>query len=313
MPLGSSLVLVITPRKLGSELETLARLAHQSAVGGVPVSVVGMGADVDRDELERLAFSGQGRRYFLEQAEDAAGIVDRELAASSRVVARALRLRIKLAAGVELIDVIGSESLSEREVERVRDAEKSIDLRLARNLGIEADRGEDEDGIQIVIPSFYAGDTHTILLDVVVDRPGAIAEVTARYKDLSELRNTVSKASLSLSRSEAAPGPLETNVLKNYLAYRLSEELERAADELGRGDRDAAIVRLSDARRLVIGIGGSGGLGLGSDPELVRDIAMLGAYVSVLSSSVEPALVSYLADSLRYAGISKGRLLAAVT
>ncbi len=118
MPLGSSLVLVVTPRKLGDELDALSRLAHRSAVGGVPVSVIG--ASVDRSELER-----------------------------------------------------------------VREAEKSIDLRLSRNLGIDADRGEDEDGIQIVIPSFYAGDAHTILLDVVAARPGPIAEVTVRYKDLA--------------------------------------------------------------------------------------------------------------------------------
>ncbi len=307
MPLGSSLVLVVTSRKLGGELEALSRLAHQSAIGGVPVSVVGLGASVDRDELERLALSGQGRRYFLEQTADATGIVDRELASSSRVVARALRLRIKLAADVRLVDVIGSESLSERQADRAREAEKSIDLRLSRNLGIEADRGEDEDGIQIIIPSFYAGDSHTILLDVVATRPGAIAEVTARYKDLSELRNTVAKASLSLSRSEAAPGPLETNVLKNYLSFRLSQELESAADELDRGDRDAAVKRLRDARHLLVG------LGFGNDQELARDIAMLSEYVGVLSSSLEPALIAYLADSLRYAGASKRRLPAALT
>ncbi|GMR22755.1 MAG: hypothetical protein BMS9Abin37_1126 [Acidobacteriota bacterium] len=310
MPLGSSLVLVVTPRRLAGELDSLSRLAHQSAVGGVPVSVIGIGAAVDRSELERLALAGQGRRYFLEQASDANSIVDRELAASSRVVARALRLRIKLAEGVKLVDVIGSESLSERQSKRVRDAEKSIDLRLARNLGIEADRGEDEDGIQIVIPSFYAGDSHTILLDVVATSPGPIAEVTARYKDLTELRNTVAKASLALPRSTSiggSEGPLETNVLKNYLAYHLSEELAATADELERGDRDAAIARLDAARRLLAG------LGFGNDAEIARDVAMVSQYIRVLSSSVEPALVAYLADSLRYASASKRRLPQALT
>jgi len=312
MPLGSSLVLVVTPRKLGDELDALSRLAHQSAVGGVPVSVIGVGAAVDRSELERLALAGQGRRYFLEQASDANSIVDRELAASSRVVARALRLRIKLADGVKLVDVIGSVSLNERQAKRVREAEKSIDLRLSRNLGIEADRGEDEDGIQIIIPSFYAGDSHTILLDVVASRPGPIAEVTVRYKDLTELRNTVAKASLALPRSTSVntnidTGPLETNVLKNYLAFRLSEELAGAADQLDRGDRPAAVARLDAARRLLAG------LGFGIDPEIARDVAMLSEYIRVLSSSVEPALVAYLADSLRYASASKRRLPAALT
>lgn len=310
MPLGSSLVLVVTPRKLGEELDALIRLAHQSAVGGVPVSVIGIGADIDRSELERLALAGQGRRYFLEQASDANSIVDRELAASSRVVARALRLRIKLAEGVKLVDVIGSASLSERQSKRVREAEKSIDLRLARNLGIEADRGEDEDGIQIVIPSFYAGDSHTILLDVVATRPGPIVEVTARYKDLTELRNTVAQASLALPRSTSgnlSGGALETNVLKNYLAFHLSEVLEGAADKLERGDRAGAIGELDEVRRLLTG------LPFVSDAEIHRDVAMLGEYIRVLSSSVEPALVAYLADSLRYASASKRRLPQALT
>ena len=315
MPLGSSLVLVVTPRKLGDELDALSRLAHRSAVGGVPVSVIGVGASVDRSELERLALAGQGRRYFLEQAQDANGIVDRELAASSRVVARALRLRIKLADGVKLVDVIGSVSLNERQAERVREAEKSIDLRLSRNLGIDADRGEDEDGIQIVIPSFYAGDAHTILLDVVAARPGPIAEVTVRYKDLAELRNTVARASLALPRSSSGDidninninrGPLETNVLKNYLAFHLSEVLEGAADKLEQGDRSGAIDELDEVRRLLAG------LPFGSDGEIARDVAMLSEYVSILSSSVEPALVAYLADSLRYASASKRRLPAAL-
>ena len=260
MPLGSSLVLVVTPQKLGDELDALSRLAHRSAVGGVPVSVIGVGASVDRSELERLALAGQGRRYFLEQASDANSVIDRELAASSRVVARALRLRIKLADGVKLVDVIGSVSLNERQAERVREAEKSIDLRLSRNLGIEADRGEDEDGIQIVIPSFYAGDAHTILLDVVAAWPGPIAEVTVRYKDLAELRNTVARASLALPRSSSGDidninrGPLEINVLKNYLAFHLSEVLEGAADKLEQGDRSGAIDELDEVRRLLAGL-----------------------------------------------------------
>jgi hypothetical protein len=51
-------------------------------------------------------------------------------------------------------------------------------------LGIRADRGSDEDGIKIVIPAFYADDTHAILLDLVVPRPGPVLEVSAKYKDL---------------------------------------------------------------------------------------------------------------------------------
>ena len=309
MPLGTSLVLVATTRALGNDLAALSNLAHQSAVGGVSLSAVGVGDNIDRGELEQLALSGQGRRYILEQSPDANRIVDQELAATSRAVARALRLRIKLAEGVKLVDVLDSSPLSERQAERVKEAEKSIDLRLSRNLGIEADRGEDEDGIQIVIPSFYAGDAHTILLDVVAPGPGPIAEVTVRYKDLAALENTVAKASLALSGTTATEGPLEHNVLKNYLALHLSRELEGAADMLDRGDQRGALARIEHLRSLWAGLPSAA---FASDRETARDIAMLSEYVTALTSSTTPSLMAYLADSLRYAGAGKRRPLPAL-
>ena len=311
MPLGTSLVLVATTRALGNDLGALSQLAHQSAVGGVSLSAVGVGDSIDRGELEQLALSGQGRRYFLEQSADANRIVDQELAATSRAVARALRLRIKLADGVRLVDVLDSSPLSERQTARVKEAEKSIDLRLSRNLGIEADRGEDEDGIQIVIPSFYAGDAHTILLDVVASGPGPIAEVTVRYKDLAALENTVAKASLALSGTTATEGPLERNVLKNFLALHLSRELEGAADMLDRGDQGGALARIEHLRNLWLGLSSAASPAFTSDRETARDIAMLSEYVIALTSSTTPSLVAYLADSLRYAGAGKRRLLPA--
>ena len=41
-------------------------------------------------------------------------------------------------------------------------------------IGIETDRGLDEEGIQVVIPSYYADDAHVVLLDVVVPGPGPV-------------------------------------------------------------------------------------------------------------------------------------------
>jgi protein TonB len=143
MPLGTSVVLVVAGRRLGVELEALARMAQASAVGGVSVSAIGVGAELDAAELDRLALDGQGRRYVLDSASEGPGIIDRELSSASRTVARAIRLRIQLAEGVRLVDVLGSEPLSARESERVRAEERALDLRLAKNLGIEADRGKD--------------------------------------------------------------------------------------------------------------------------------------------------------------------------
>jgi protein TonB len=285
MPLGTSLVVLVSGRSLGSELETLARMARTSALGGVSVSAVGVGGNADGAGLDRLALEGQGRRYDLALGSEASGIVDRELSSASRTVARAVRLRIQLAEGVHLVDVLGSEPLSARESERVRAEERAIDLRLARNLGIEADRGKDEDGIQIVIPAFYAGDAHSILLDVVADGPGPIAAVTARYKDLVHLDNTVARASLGLVRSDAAPGPLETSVENDYRELRVSDALRAASEAIARGETGTASHGLRNAMAFA----------------LERDRALLEEYLK-LFPQLPP---SYLSDSLLYASALK--------
>lgn len=299
-PLGTSLVILATTERLGAQVEPLRRMASHAAVGGVTVSAVAIGDGAQIAETERIALAGHGRVYGVASATDAPRVVDGELSAAGRTVARAVRLRIQLAEGVRLVDVLGSERLDARETERVRAEEKSIDVRLARNLGIEADRGDDEDGIQIVLPSFYAGDAHSILLDVVADRPGPIAEVTARYKDLVQLENTVARASLALARKEAAPGTLETGVFKNYLGYRVSESLRDAAELLSRGRTEEAREALEKARGLLLGIELSVPE-LSSDRDVARDVALLDGYLSSLSR-VDP---NYLRDSLFYASALK--------
>ncbi len=97
--LGSSTVLLFTSQPIGDAMERLVTLSHKSAVAGIPVSVLGVGADVDPEEMEQLALAGQGHRRLLERPSEAAGIIDQELTAASRVVARAVRLRVRLGKG----------------------------------------------------------------------------------------------------------------------------------------------------------------------------------------------------------------------
>jgi len=302
-PLGSSEVLLLTAAPLDATARALAELAHQSALAGIPLGVVGVGPDVTLDAIDRIALAGQGRRRLLQTPAGAGALIERELAAAGRTVARVVRLRIRLAPGVELIDVLGSRRLGEAGAQRVRDSERMVDLRLSRTLGIEADRGEDEDSLQIVIPSFYAGDRHVILLDVVAPGPGPLAEVVARYKDLAYLRNGVSRAGLSLGGEEASAGPLERNVLDNLLALRLSETLERAGRSVADGDRETAAALLEEFRGLLVGLRHELP-GLGGDAAHDRDIEMLVRYRDLLRDAAvgAPEQLAYLSDSLRYAG-----------
>lgn len=296
-PLGASAVILVSGRSLGNETAALVDLAHQGAVAGVPLSVVGVGTDLDVTPLERVALAGQGNLRLLERAAEAPALVDRELASVGRAVARAVRLSIRLAPGVRLVDVVGSRPLDENAAARVREAERSIDLRLASRLGIEADRGDDEDGIQIVIPTFYAGDSHVVLLDVVVPGPGAVAEVAVRFKDLVHLRNGSSRASLRLDDVVRAAGPLELNVLKNLLSARLAQSLENAAEASRTGNGAQAAALLADAGALLRGLQRELPR-LRGDAELARDLSLLDRYATWLRAEPGGQQLAWLPDSL---------------
>jgi len=302
-PLGSSALIVITSQPFDALTGRLMDMAHASAVDGVPWSAIGIGSSVDLAELDSLVLAGQGNRRLLTTPADAEALVDRELAAVGRVVARAVRLRIRLAPGVQLVDVIGSERLDEGRAQQVRDAEQSIDQRLSRNLGIQTDRGLDEEGIQIVIPSYYADDAHVVLLDVVVPGPGPVADVTVRYKDLVHMKNGVARAHLEVGRSGSAVGPLERNVLANLVATEVASDLDDAAGAVAMGDLDTAGAILTESLDLVRGIT-SLVEGLAQNPDLEADVEMLTGYLQALANlSVDDSVqLQTAADSLRYAG-----------
>jgi len=304
--LGSSLVLLVTGSSLANDLGELERMAHLNAVAGVPLSVVSLAAHENLAHIDRLVAAGQGNRRILDRAQAADGVVDRELHASSRAVARALRLRIRLAPGVKLVDVLGSRRLDEELAQRVREAEVAIDQRLARNLGIQADRGEDEEGIQIVIPNFYAGNSHTILLDVVAEGPGPLADVTLRYKDVVYLRNGVARANLTLEDGPRTAGPLEGNVLKNLVAWEFAQRIRQVAAFLREGDPQQAALPLVMLRDLIRGLRHEVA-GWQTDPDLLADEAMLDEYLAVLATpaAVDTVQRRFLADSLRYAAFRK--------
>jgi hypothetical protein len=304
-PLGSSVVIVITPDALGAELSELASLAQQSAATGVPVSVFGLGARADAQQNGQLALAGHGNRRTIGNAAEAAQAVDHELSAVARVVAHAVRLRICLAPGVHLVSVLGSHALDDMDSTRVREAESSIDQRVSNDLGVARDRGDDEPGVQIVIPSFYAGDAHTVLLDVVADGPGPIVDVTARYKDLVQLSNRSARQSLWLPNLELAPGALQRNVLKNLIAYELAQQLTAAGDALAKGANGPAIqLRLGHTLAMLDSLGHAIPELLG-DRELEQDRVLTAEYYALLGQVERAAQLEFAADSLHFAGLLK--------
>ena len=302
-PLGSSSIILISANSL-TGVEQMAELAHERAKEGVTLSVFPLGGQPQNESVEQLVLAGLGNRRFLEAPGQARQLIEEELHASSRAVARAARLSIRLAPGVQLIDVIGSERLGAKRAQRVRDIENSMDLRLSKNLGIQADRGDDEDGIQVVIPSIFSGDSVTVLVDIATDRPGAIADVSLRYKDLVFLRNGSLQGHLELPGGKSERGPAELAVLKNLMSRHFVEAVEQAAEALGREQASEAMAVLS-AMRTTIEQARRELPAWANDPDLIRDLQVLDRYLAALASPGAGAHQSFLADSLRYAAWAK--------
>ena len=307
-PLGSSSLWLISAHGFGSP-KALLDLVHDQARDGITTSVFPLGSGLTGEQARQIALAGLGSRRYLESPMQARTLVEEELHAASRAVARAVRLSVRLAPGVELIDVIGSQRLDTAQAQRVRDIEHSMDQRLASNLGIQADRGEDEDGIQMVIPGIFSGDSVTVLLDIITDRPGAIAEVSLRYKDLVYLKNGSLNAQLDLLAAGGVTvpqnrGPFELAVLKNLLSWHFAQAVGQAADALGQKQaaRAASILRamhetIANARREVPE--------WRQDPDLLRDQQVLEHYLKALENPQAASQQSYLADSLRFAAWAK--------
>lgn len=303
-PRGATLLLMAGGRLSAEELPQLEEFAYRQALDGLPLSFVALAPEVSQDSLDRLMAAGQGNRRFLLEPAEAPALVEQELKAAARATARALRLNIRLAPGAKLIGIAGSHRLAEPQAEKVRATEQAIDRRLAENLGIAADRGEDDDGIQIVIPNFYAGDDHVILIDLLVEGPGPLAEVTLRYKDLRRLANGTARASLALASGRDIAGPLELNVFKNRLAADFSQRLRGVARLLSRGQAPAAATALARMRDLLRGLRQQKPV-LAQDPDLLADETLLNGYLKVLARGGVTADPQMLAQSLRFAAWRK--------
>jgi len=303
--LGSSTTILVTSQML-SDMKTLEAIAHRHAVTGIQLSLMGIGDAIDMDQLDRLTLAGQGSRRFIHSKAEAQMAVEKEITAVSQVVARALRLRIKLGPNMKLVDVLGSYNLDVLASERVRRAEKSVDQRLSKSLGIEADRGEDEEGIQIVIPKFFAGDTHVILLDVLAESPGLALETTLRYKDLVFIKNGIARSTLQLGAGDPIADPLNISVHKNLLAYHLSETLISAGKELSEGDELSARVRLTKNMDLIEAMKRSVPL-YANDPDIQNDLELLGEYLSMIQniSILNAEQRTYLIETMVLSGTMK--------
>jgi hypothetical protein len=297
---GAGLVLLATPD--GVHDAALEEVIRQGALGGVVTSAIGIATSATSN-LDAIALAGQGRRGLVLNDADANRVVRSELTATARLIARALRLRVRLAPGVELIEVLGSHPLNQEESRRTRATETAIDQQLSRRLGIASDRDDDQDGIRILLPSFYAGDSHTVVLDLLVTRPGPVVDVDVQFKDLVRLGNGNVSAALALPSGTAARGVREQRVLASYIAHRVSMGLAAAGDLASHGDWSAATSRIEETRALIADARREVPA-LATLPSVQSDEVLLARYLASLGDGRQP---QHVADSLHYA--SHRRLL----
>ena len=232
---GSQTLLVVTNGRAAPA--PAAQVAHALTVQGAVTSVIDLS---NRWNWWSVANAGHGQLY---SEIDVVKAVDAELDRASKVVARLLRVNIKLAAGVRAVRVLGSRMLEDEEVKAVKAREVATDLQISKTMGVKADRGDDDDGIQTVIPFFYGGDAHVIMVELWVPKPRRgmpVAEVSLRYKDMVSLGNATARSHATLDALSGPTTPAELMVRRNVRGFELAEALGKASSMVARGETQAA-------------------------------------------------------------------------
>jgi len=245
---GTQTVLLLADHADRSFVAEAERAAHQlTSTNAVFTSVVELSGDA---RWWDVAAKGYGNYHRLGRA-NLAKVVDDELGSLSRVVARLLRLNVRLGPHTKAVRVVGTRKLTEEEVKQVKAREVAIDVQLSKAQGVKADRGDDDDGVQTVIPYFYGGDAHVVLIELWVERAGPVADVTLKYKDMVNLGNATARASAAIDSRPRGVTPEQREVAKNLRGARIAEHLKVAGQWMHRNNIANARAELQQAMALV--------------------------------------------------------------
>jgi Ca-activated chloride channel family protein len=315
---GVSLVILLSDGNVTAGVTDTAQfqqLAAETADADIQTTSVGLGVSFNEDLMLSIAREGKGNYHFIKDSADTEKVFAKELDELTQVVARAVKLRIKLADGVGLVRVLGSDVLSADEAKAVRAEEKQIDRKVRDELGITTDRKKaDEPGIKMLIPNFYRGDSHVVMLEIAVPKGrGArnIADVYLKYKDLPYRANREMHVAAGLKYTpdqSQVVASVNRHVKKNLLGFQTGEAMMQAASLLNSGQPAEAVKRL-DERMVVLGVAAREW----KDRDLDRDGKLLDRYKSVVAEyGRNPQMASgeygdYLRKSLTFAGYQMTR------
>ena len=249
---GTQLIVTMTAGANAERVRQAEEIAHALTLRGIVTSFIELGA-ASQGAWWQAANAGYGNYHNAAELSEVSGTIAAELDALSRVVGRLLRVNIGLGPDVKAVRVLGSHVLTQARVAEVKAREEATDRALAAREGIESDRGEDDDGIQVLIPYFYGGDSHVVMVELWVEGSGPVAEVTLKYKDMLTLGNSTARTAVSLRNVPRPHTGNEHLVVRTLGGYGIAEALDEAAQQLALGDGDAALRTLTatDAARPV--------------------------------------------------------------
>ena len=265
------------------KFEDLTRSAFASKIA---TTTFGVGLSFNEELMMNISVSGKGNYHFLKDALAAEKAISGELEDYTHVVASDVLMRVKLASGVKLIRVYGAKELDDAATAKVKADEELLDDRARKDAGIAENRSkDDEEGIKTLIPQFYLGDAHIVLMEVEVPagtgvRP--VADVFLKYKDLIFTRNGTEKETVTIETAPTADAQirsLDSSVKKNILGFETGETLVEAANFLRTGQTLDAAKKLDEQRELLSNAAASW-----VDADLRRDAELVGKYQEVVAS-----------------------------
>lgn len=272
-----------------TEHGAFAAVARDAFERGITTTSVGVGLEYDDQLMSLVASAGRGSYHFLADPAAISEAMRREVQSLSRAVAGAVLVRINLQEGVIARRVIGQPELDAPAVAEVKQEEKMLDVRAARERGIAKDRGpEDGPGLKTLVPHFYAATSHVMMLDIELP-PGVgrrkVAEVVLRYKDLVKNKNVTERAEVfvdTTTDAAFAARSFDPRVRRNVIAFRTAEELLAAAADVESGRAGVAARRVADQHALL-----QAAARRFEDADLLRDADLLGRYRDALFGIAE--------------------------
>ncbi|MFO0748057.1 MAG: hypothetical protein U1F43_20715 [Myxococcota bacterium] len=244
---GSETVLVLTSGDGDARVRAATAAAHDLTIQGAVTSIFTL--DQADSQWWQVANAGYGNFHRV-TADTFDRALDEEMADLARVVARLVRVNVHLGKDVDAIRVLGTRVLDAAEVTAVKAREAATDANLSKTMGIASDRGEDDDGIQTIIPYFYGDDSHVILIELWVKKPGLVADVTVRYKDMVNLDNATARTSVILGARPQQPTREQELIARNVRGFELGETLQHASIAVRHNDAGAAVQAINKARAL---------------------------------------------------------------